>query len=191
MKKRELIIGISIIVIVFGLIATAVLLKLYSSESYKQAKASTEVSLENPLISGKSAGEYYKGGFGSSYKIYSLKNSEQVMYEISNGWFLLGDKNESDTGRAYYHVLINTEGWKEPKLVGVTPNYLIFSVKKYTNAPEEEREKVAVEIEETAGNVGDRLFHKCIAYNELDFMEQCMQYEVISVEEVENEYASD
>lgn len=188
MKKRELIIGIAIIVIFFGAIATVVLSKLYSSESYKQAKTNAEVSLENPLISGKSAGEYNKGGFAISYKIYSLKNSEQVMYEISNGCFLLGDKNESDTGRAYYLVHINTDTWKEPKLVGVTPNYLIFSVKKYTDAPEEERKKVAVEIKETAGNVGDRLFHKCIEYNELDFMEQLMMYEVISVEEVENEY---
>lgn len=145
----------------------------------------------NELIRGKERTTYDKAGFGDSYRIYSFKNYEQVLYEINcNNWFLLGDKSEGNKGTAYFDICLYSETWRDPQLVAITPNYLIFSVKAYGNK-DESREKIAVEIAETMGNFDDRIFHKSIPFELLPLNELLHLDEVVSIETVVNTNYSD
>ena len=191
MKKRGLIIGIFVIILVGVAFMATILTAKETQESNLKNDYETTNDLETRridkiLISNRPYGTYNKEGFGSAYKMYEFDGTDLVMYGFFEHWFLFGDKSETNTGNSYYNVYLEESIWREPRLVAITPNYLIFSVKKYTNAPEEEREEIAVEIEETRGNFDDRLFHKSIKYNDVDLYNQCMRCNVVSILEFEN-----
>lgn len=129
-------------------------------------------------------GIYHKDGFGDSYKMYSLEDSEKVVYEINEAMFLLGERSEESTGTSYFSVFLDTDTWREPELLQVSSDYLVFSVKEGVNS--EERKKIAIEVKETKGNFDDRVFHKCIEYDELKFYEKFNLMDITNVETIKN-----
>ena len=125
--------------------------------------------LDNSIDHWKSEGTYYKTGFGEKYTIYTFENTENVMYEF-NGTFLFGEPAGGNEGGFYYDVSLDTDGWRNPELIGVTSKYLVFSVNEYTDSPS--RINIAVEIAETDANFMDRYVHKEIPAEEMPILQK-------------------
>lgn len=134
------------------------------------------IIIQHFQIHSSSIGTYDKAGFGDSYNTYLLENSEKVLYEF-NGFYILGEKSEKDKGVSYWIVTLNSDTWREPKLLKVSSNYLVFSVKVANDS--EERKEIAVEVKETRGNFDDRTFHRSIAYEKLNIWEKWKMHDVI------------
>ena len=129
-------------------------------------------------------GTYNKAGFDESYVQYEFEGLDMVLYEFS-GMFLMGEKTDDQKASSCFNLLLDTETWKDPKVKAISNNYIIFSVKIFSEGSDE-REDVAVEIAITPANFGDYQIHRCLKLEEIPKAEKI--YPLKKSEVVQNPY---
>lgn len=155
MKKRIIMVIIlisAVTIFIFGMLIGKI------TERYRTIKVSKNEEI------------YDKEDFGETYLQYEFEDYDKVIYQFDNV-YLLGDKIKKSKVKIFSEIIQKTnELDRDPKIIGISKNYIIVSVKK--NFATAEREKIAVEITETVGEFGNKRFHACIEEKDIPITEK-------------------
>ena len=117
---------------------------------------------------------YPKEEFGENYIKYNFEKYNKILYHTGRV-YILGE--EMKDGKIKTSATVFQDNIKNsPEVEGITPNYIIFSVKE--NPSSKKRKKIAIEIKETIANFGNETFHRCIDFDELSIFEKVKIHKV-------------